>query len=97
MVTRQLAAAVGVAAAVAVGLVAAPAASAAQGVLKVGDREYRNPSGCYRNTTTPLRVENRTDQVVVIFHDSRCAGERVGLVGPGSLAVSEFGGSVHVP
>ncbi|MEU4804620.1 hypothetical protein [Actinosynnema sp. NPDC023587] len=100
MVARELVAAAGVTAVVAAvmtaGLVTAPAASAAQGVLKVGQQEYRDPSGCYPNTTTPLMVENRTDRIVVVFHDSHCAGERIGWIAPGGFVVSEFGGSVHV-
>lgn len=96
MLTRQLLTALGVAAIMAAVLATAPA-SAATGVLRVGDDEYRDPVGCYLNRSTPLRVENDTDRIVVLFHDSKCGGDQIGLVAPGSKVVSVFGGSVQVP
>ena len=96
MTTRRLTAAVGVVAAVLAGIAAAPPAFAARGVLKVNDETFTDPSGCYEVKSQPIKIENRTDQVAVVFSEPNCRGFRLARLGPG-IWVTALGKSVQIP
>ncbi|MDI5966950.1 hypothetical protein [Streptantibioticus silvisoli] len=85
------------AAAATVAVAVPQSALAAGGVLVVNGTVYENPQGCYESELWPLRVENRTDQPVIIFSGPGCSGEELRVVFPGQHAVAEFGQSVSVP
>ncbi|MEU2440213.1 hypothetical protein ABZ595_29145 [Streptomyces rubradiris] len=71
-------------------------AQAATGTLILNAQEIRNPSGCYNASSFPLRIINRTNDVVLVFDQPRCAGHRIAVVAPGQTSVDEFGASVYI-
>ncbi|WP_328461768.1 hypothetical protein [Streptomyces sp. NBC_00448] len=78
--------------------VAVPAfAHAAGGSLIINGRAYQDPKGCYNSDQWPLRVDNKTDQPVVIFSGPDCSGDQLRVLFPGQYAIDEFGQSVSVP
>lgn len=94
---RRVAFAMGVlATALALALTASSTAHAASGRLLVNGNLYSDPSGCYDSQNWPLRVDNRTDQTVVVFAQSGCRGSIIETVPPGGAVISEFGASVQV-
>jgi|GEM_PF-6504567 len=75
---------------------ASSAAHAAQGRLLVNGNLYSDPAGCYNSQNWPLRVDNRTDQQVLVYGQTDCRGSIIDTVPPGGATVSEFGASVRV-
>ncbi|WP_405715713.1 MULTISPECIES: hypothetical protein [unclassified Streptomyces] len=71
-------------------------AGAATGDLIINGKVHSNPSGCFDSDRWPLGVDNRTDDLVLIFEDASCSGSVIAVVPPGSRQVSEFGASVFV-
>lgn len=86
-----------VAAAGALALGLAGSATAATGTLTINDKTYNDPGGCYPSDSWPMRIINRTNEVVFIFEGSNCTGGPLQAVTPGSGAISDFGGSVYIP
>ncbi|MGW4327222.1 hypothetical protein ACWEKR_15150 [Nocardia sp. NPDC004573] len=68
------------------GIIAAPTANAADGVLFADDVAYENPAGCLEvGDGSDVEIRNRTD-VVVHLHDAPgCSGDVVALA-PGDAA-----------
>ncbi|MFH8514782.1 hypothetical protein ACH4CE_06600 [Streptomyces gelaticus] len=74
----------------------AQSASAATGDLIVNGQVHTSPSGCFNSDRWPLSVENRTNELALIFTGPDCSGLPIGVVLPGDSQVSEFGASVFV-
>ncbi|MFC7328842.1 hypothetical protein [Marinactinospora rubrisoli] len=81
-------------AAVGLALTAAGPAQAASGTLILNGRAIANPQGCYDSEPRPLRIENRTNQVVIVHGLPGCGGPIRGFVEPGQTTVA--GASVSV-
>ncbi|MEU9315296.1 hypothetical protein [Streptomyces sp. NPDC048295] len=71
-------------------------AAAATGDLVINGKVHVNPSGCFDSDRWPLSVQNRTNEMVLIFDSPNCSGRVIAVVPPGSSQVSEFGASVFV-
>ncbi|MBL1096350.1 hypothetical protein [Streptomyces coffeae] len=78
-------------------LSSAGTAAAAQGTLIVSGTPHNNPSGCYNTDHYPLSVDNRTDEVALVFSGPDCQGAPIAPVPPGESGIFEFGQSVYIP
>ncbi|QKV93908.1 hypothetical protein HUT19_20855 [Streptomyces sp. NA02950] len=82
--------------ALALALLSAGTATAAQGTLIVSGTPYSDPSGCYNTEQYPLRVDNHTDELAIVFSGPECQGAVTATVPPGERGVFEFGESVYI-
>ncbi|RCV50014.1 hypothetical protein [Marinitenerispora sediminis] len=77
-------------------LVTAAPAHAASGTLLLNGRAITDPHGCYDSEERPLRIENGTNETVVVHGLPGCSGRIVGFVHSGETAVVP-GSSVSLP
>ncbi|MFF8956248.1 hypothetical protein [Streptomyces sp. NPDC014894] len=95
---RRIALALGALAAATTLAVTVPqTAFAANGGLLVNGTVHQNPSGCYPSDRRPLQVNNRTDEIALVFESRDCSGRIIQVVAQGEPTVSEFGRSVYIP
>ncbi|MET7770330.1 hypothetical protein [Nocardia sp. NPDC005366] len=82
---------------VAVSIITAPSAFAAQGSVVMDGSVYRDPVGCLEaNAGRPqLAVENHTDTTVTVYSWPACRGEVTVVLTP-SQSATTTGASLHI-
>lgn len=97
MMRRRMAMTLGALAACMTLAVAVPgSAYAAEGVLIVNGKEYKDPSGCYSIDRFPSSVTNHTDAIAEVHSGPDCTGQVEWLVYPGETYRTETAQSVFV-
>jgi hypothetical protein len=95
---RRIASLLGMLAVAGVVAVALPSsASAASGVLRVNNKPYEDPSGCYISQQSMMDVINDTDQPVELYATPNCTGPVIMVIDPESEESGIDAQSVKVP
>ncbi|GGZ21909.1 hypothetical protein GCM10010387_13800 [Streptomyces inusitatus] len=73
------------------------AAFAANGAIMLNGTVHQQPSGCYPSDRRPFQVNNRTDEIALVFASRDCSGPVLQVVAQGEPTVSEQGRSLYIP
>lgn len=70
---------------------------ASKGKVTINGIKRDSPKGCYNiNLPLPIEAENNSDETATFYVGSRCSGEVIGEINPGSTNHFKYGASVRI-